>query len=95
MIDQIGAVESVKAASDIVESLVFCSSRFSDRIPSVFFVNHGAQYAPVSGTIREINESLNDQPGLLNRSPEEEGMLVNQPLLNSIFTGIARMALQN
>jgi len=47
--DQIGAVESVKAASDI--------------------------YAPISGTIQEINESLNDQPGLLNKSPEDEGWL--------------------
>ncbi|KAF9650500.1 glycine cleavage H-protein [Thelephora ganbajun] len=47
--DQIGAVESVKAASDI--------------------------YAPISGTIQEINENLNDQPGLLNKSPEDEGWL--------------------
>ncbi|KAJ3895009.1 glycine cleavage system H-protein, partial [Lentinula edodes] len=47
--DQIGAVESVKAASDI--------------------------YAPVSGKIEEINETLADQPGLLNKSPEEKGWL--------------------
>jgi glycine cleavage system H protein len=47
--DQIGAVESVKAASDI--------------------------YAPVSGTVEEINETLADQPGLLNKSPEEKGWL--------------------
>ncbi|KAJ4489327.1 glycine cleavage H-protein-domain-containing protein [Lentinula edodes] len=47
--DQIGAVESVKAASDI--------------------------YAPVSGEIEEINETLADQPGLLNKSPEEKGWL--------------------
>ncbi|KAF7970581.1 hypothetical protein HWV62_23579 [Athelia sp. TMB] len=47
--DQIGAVESVKAASDI--------------------------YAPVSGIIKEINEQLNDQPGLLNKSPEAKGWL--------------------
>ncbi|KAG0708935.1 glycine cleavage H-protein-domain-containing protein [Suillus ampliporus] len=46
---QIGAVESVKAASDI--------------------------YAPVSGTVTEVNEVLNSEPGLLNRSPEEEGWL--------------------
>ncbi|KAH7915818.1 single hybrid motif-containing protein [Hygrophoropsis aurantiaca] len=45
----IGAVESVKAASDI--------------------------YAPVSGKVVEINERLNDQPGLLNKSPEDEGWL--------------------
>ncbi|KAL1951641.1 hypothetical protein VTO73DRAFT_790 [Trametes versicolor] len=47
--DQIGAVESVKAASDI--------------------------FAPVSGTVEEINETLNDQPGLLNKSPEVKGWL--------------------
>ncbi|TCD61754.1 hypothetical protein EIP91_007980 [Steccherinum ochraceum] len=47
--DQIGAVESVKAASDI--------------------------YAPVSGTVKEINENLNSQPGLLNKSPEGDGWL--------------------
>jgi len=47
--EQIGAVESVKAASDI--------------------------YAPVSGTIEEINERLSDQPGLLNKSAEDEGWL--------------------
>ncbi|KAH7931051.1 hypothetical protein BV22DRAFT_25550 [Leucogyrophana mollusca] len=47
--DQIGAVESVKAASDI--------------------------FAPVSGTVIEINERLNSEPGLLNRSPEDEGWL--------------------
>ncbi|KAI0652233.1 glycine cleavage H-protein-domain-containing protein [Trametes meyenii] len=47
--DQIGAVESVKAASDI--------------------------FAPISGTVEEINETLNDQPGLLNKSPEEKGWL--------------------
>ncbi|KAI1793912.1 glycine cleavage H-protein-domain-containing protein [Ganoderma leucocontextum] len=47
--DQIGAVESVKAASDI--------------------------FAPVSGKVEEINTTLNDQPGLLNKSPEEKGWL--------------------
>ena len=49
MTDQIGAVESVKAASDI--------------------------FAPVSGLIESINESLGDQPALLNRSPEDQGAL--------------------
>jgi len=47
--DQIGAVESVKAASDI--------------------------YAPISGLVDEINEGLADQPGLLNKSPEDKGWL--------------------
>jgi len=45
----IGAVESVKAASDI--------------------------YAPVSGLVKEINTTLASQPGLLNKSPEEQGWL--------------------
>ncbi|KAF9056233.1 glycine cleavage H-protein-domain-containing protein [Panaeolus papilionaceus] len=47
--DQIGAVESVKAASDI--------------------------YAPISGTVEEINETLSSEPGLLNKSAEEKGWL--------------------
>ncbi|KAK4689693.1 glycine cleavage system H protein, partial [Tremellales sp. Uapishka_1] len=47
--DAIGAVESVKAASDI--------------------------YAPVSGVIEEINETLADQPGLLNKAPQTDGWL--------------------
>jgi len=54
--DQIGAVESVKAASDI--------------------------YAPVSGIVKEVNEKLNDQPGLLNKSPEEDGWLCKIQLSN-------------
>jgi glycine cleavage system H lipoate-binding protein len=33
------------------------------------------QYAPVSGVIKEVNEKLNDQPGLLNKSPEGDGEL--------------------
>ncbi|CAL1695421.1 unnamed protein product [Somion occarium] len=47
--DQIGAVESVKAASDI--------------------------YAPISGSVEEVNGELNGQPGLLNKSPEGDGWL--------------------
>ncbi|QRV91130.1 glycine cleavage system H protein, mitochondrial [Ceratobasidium sp. AG-Ba] len=43
----IGAVESVKAASDI--------------------------NAPVSGEVKEINAVVNENPGLLNSSPEDEG----------------------
>ncbi|KAF8741912.1 hypothetical protein RHS02_03702, partial [Rhizoctonia solani] len=47
--DSLGAVESVKAASDI--------------------------YAPVSGTIKELNSALEGKPSLLNESPESEGWL--------------------
>jgi len=45
-----GAVESVKAASDL--------------------------YAPVAGTVIEVNESLADTPERVNTSPYEEGWLV-------------------
>ncbi|CEL58068.1 Putative glycine cleavage system H protein, mitochondrial OS=Schizosaccharomyces pombe (strain 972 / ATCC 24843) GN=gcv3 PE=1 SV=1 [Rhizoctonia solani AG-1 IB] len=47
--DQLGAVESVKAASDI--------------------------YAPVSGTVKELNPALEQKPSLLNTAPESEGWL--------------------
>ena len=47
IVDPIGAVESVKAASDI--------------------------YAPVSGVVEEINETLSNQPGLLNKQPQGDG----------------------
>ncbi|KAG7562289.1 hypothetical protein FFLO_02277 [Filobasidium floriforme] len=47
--DAIGAVESVKAASDI--------------------------YAPVSGVITEINETLNERANLLNKDSEGAGWL--------------------
>ena len=70
VVDQIGAVESVKAASDIVESpslIPFPPHRIT------FEFKSGIQYAPISGTIQEINENLNDRPGLLNKSPEDEG----------------------
>ncbi|KAJ1311082.1 hypothetical protein OPQ81_009586 [Rhizoctonia solani] len=45
----LGAVESVKAASDI--------------------------YAPVSGTIKELNSVLEGKPSLLNSAPETEGWI--------------------
>ncbi|KAH7344632.1 glycine cleavage H-protein-domain-containing protein [Rhizoctonia solani] len=45
----LGAVESVKAASDI--------------------------YAPVSGTVKELNSTLEGKPSLLNSAPETEGWL--------------------
>lgn len=46
--DSIGAVESVKAASDI--------------------------YAPVSGIVTSVNETLGDKPSLLNKAPQGDGM---------------------
>lgn len=41
--EQFGAVESVKAASDL--------------------------FSPVSGTVLEVNEALEDEPGLVNQDP--------------------------
>ena len=81
IVDQIGAVESVKAASDIVESSAFGPRSFPNRTALNFFafpLKLGVQYAPVSGTIQEINEKLNDKPGLLNKSPEDEGGAMGQ-----------------
>ena len=47
--DSIGAVESVKSASDIM--------------------------TPVSGKVIEANNVLEDKPGTINQSPEEDGWL--------------------
>ncbi|CAL2030328.1 unnamed protein product [Caenorhabditis brenneri] len=47
--DSTGAVESVKAASDI--------------------------YAPISGTVTEKNVKLEEEAGLINKSPFEKGWL--------------------
>ena len=32
-------------------------------------------YAPISGTIVEVNEALNDEPGLINADPYGEGWI--------------------
>ncbi len=48
--EEIGVVESVKAASEI--------------------------YAPVSGTVVEVNKVLEDKPELVNQSPYGEGWMV-------------------
>ena len=47
--EEFGAVESVKAASDII--------------------------SPVSGTIIEVNEALDDEPELLNKDPWENWII--------------------
>jgi len=33
-------------------------------------------YAPVSGTVVEINELLNDEPDLVNKSPQDKGWFI-------------------
>ena len=47
--EEFGAVESVKAASDLI--------------------------APVSGTVVEVNEALEDQPELINQEPWENWII--------------------
>merc|ERR1719183_1651815 len=54
--DTMGAVESVKAASDI--------------------------YAPVSGEVVEVNNTLTDDPSLVNSSPEADGWMTKVKLSN-------------
>ncbi len=39
-------------------------------------------YSPVSGSITAVNTKLNEDPSLLNRSPEEEGWLFKIALDN-------------
>lgn len=48
--DSFGAIESVKAASDL--------------------------YAPVAGTVLEVNESLANSPELVNKEPFGQGWLI-------------------
>ncbi len=52
--DPFGAVESVKAVSDL--------------------------YAPVSGTVTEVNEALPDTPELINEDPYGEGWIIKVTL---------------
>lgn len=40
-------------------------------------------YSPVSGTVIEINEALQDNPALVNSSPQEQGWLVKLQLENT------------
>ena len=47
--EEFGAVESVKAASDLI--------------------------APISGTVVEVNEALEDQPELINQDPYENWII--------------------
>jgi glycine cleavage system H lipoate-binding protein len=47
----------------------------------MFFI----QYAPVSGVVTEVNEVLNSEPGLLNRSPEEKGKLYSDRVTTALI----------
>lgn len=39
-------------------------------------------YSPISGKVREINEKLNDEPELMNKSPYDDGYLVTIEMEN-------------
>jgi glycine cleavage system H protein len=71
-IESVGAVESVKSASDIVRAT---KALLIDRV----FSRMSFQYAPVSGDVVGINEELGNQPSLLNKFPEDEGELLLHP----------------
>ena len=55
-IDEVGAVESVKAASEV--------------------------YTPLSGKIVEVNNTLEDKPGLVNSSCYDEGWIFKIEISN-------------
>ncbi|MCR5819908.1 MAG: glycine cleavage system protein GcvH [Bacteroidaceae bacterium] len=66
--EDFGAVESVKAASDLI--------------------------APVSGTVVEVNEALEDQPELINQDAYGEGWIIKVELsdkseLDALMDGAA------
>ena len=44
-------------------------------------------YAPLSGTVTEVNEALAKDPGLLNRSPQTQGWIVRMKLKEPAETG--------
>lgn len=52
------------------------------------------QYAPVSGTIEEVNEALASQPGLLNKSPEDKGLYI-VPGVFSSYNVTVRLVVQD
>lgn len=87
--DLIGAVESVKAASDIV-------SRLSIRVRHVRLHSRlSTQYAPVSGKVLEVNQRLNDEPGLLNKAPEDEGVQLSHNPLYTLLIYELRLVVQD
>jgi Glycine cleavage H-protein len=71
-------VESVKAASDIVRCLFLVLFKHD----ADEFCFSYSKYAPISGTIHEVNETLDSEPGLLNKSPEHKGVFQMIPCFN-------------
>ena len=62
--EEFGAVESVKAASDLM--------------------------SPVSGTVVEVNEALEDEPGLINKDAFEN-WIIKVELSDPLRTGSSRL----
>ena len=63
--EEVGAVESVKAASEVERIRVEGSpTRVSNQV-----------YSPLTGTVVASNEAVEEKPGLVNSSPEKDGWL--------------------
>ena len=67
--DKFGAIESVKAASDL--------------------------YAPVGGTVVEVNTALEDQPELVNNDPYAGGWMLRLEQVSDEATGLMDEAAYN
>ena len=71
-------------AQDSLHEVVFCetpevdaSLTMGDSMGTVESIKAVSDiYSPVSGTVVEVNERLEDEPELLNNSPYEEGWIV-------------------
>lgn len=44
-------------------------------------------YAPLSGRVTEVNATLDTEPEILNRSPEQDGWMVRMEISDSAETG--------
>ena len=65
--EEVGAVESVKAASEV---------EFREKLNQGWHKSVPAQvYSPLTGTVVASNEAVEGKPGLVNSSPEEDGWL--------------------
>lgn len=68
---ELGDVTYVETKSEGADIIV------GDVIGSVESVKASSDvYSPVSGTIKRVNRSLDDDPEIVSRSPEERGWLV-------------------
>ena len=68
--DELGDVTYVELPEEDDDFII------GDRLGEVESVKASSDiYSPISGTVSQINESLADEPGLINESPEEKGWL--------------------